>query len=1046
MNKTAGVLTHLEDKACDVCLVQETYLKLTDTAKLQEIKENGWNIYSSPRNERSGGGIGVLYRDGVVVKLAPVKYKFKTFQVQEVLVGEEDDLVRLCNIYRPPYNGKARFTEANFLDEFNDYLSDLLMKTGSPLIMGDFNFQVQDSNNFYSKKLLDLLDSFDFVQNVPLNPTHIRGGTLDLIICQRGMASKLGNLKIFPDGTMSDHYLVMVEVKLASEGGYVSRERVGVYHDFKAVDVEVFRSGLRDLCLEIPDDVTPEEALYLYDRALKEAVDRFVPTKRRKLVKNFRPWREREDVRDILRERRKAERAWEKNKTGLTKARYRELQRQFERVDKDARMEYVRKKLEDVKDDPAGLQKMLARLLGKKETLLPGGLSDKKLADNFAQFFSGKIDKIRSTVLEEQQAGGVSGEDVRGTGSGGVSGEDVRGTGRGGVSGEDVRGTGRGGVSGEDVRGTGSGGVSGEDVRGTGRGGVNGEDVRGTGSGGGSSKPDCELTQFKEISQKDLVQIVKQMSSKSCGLDPVPTWLVKDCLEELAPALTTIINKSLCRASVPEPLQRAVVMPTIKDPNGDRDLLANYRPVSNIAFVSKVLEKVVLNQMNDYLLKNDLLNANQSGYRTGHSCETLLAGMFDDLLKDLDSGKVAALMLLDMSAAFDTVDHEKLMEVLEVRFGVKGSALGWFKSYLSSRSYRVNVHGELSEVIALICGVPQGSLLGPVLFLLYIEELQDIARPYGLMIKLYADDSQLYVGLVPTDGEGWTSTKASIEECLASIKNWMVQHWLKCNESKTEFVLLGKSSSLEKLVFDPEIRFGDTVLQPMECRGKTGKTLGILLDEHLTLERQVNNVKKQCGLQLKNLWQLNKCLDNSTRILLVKQLVISKIDYCNILYFGLPKRILNNLQKVLNSCVRFIYNLRGHQDSYDEYFKEAHILPIEQRLMFKACLLAYKIVRGTAPEYLQELVPRDNDILGMRPTRANSVIDFYKLKYPKLSSVNANSKLRRRRVSVFLPTVWNSLPLDLRSVHPIELFKSKLKTRLFLEAFPPASGDSRCGV
>jgi exonuclease III len=1033
MNKTAGVLTHLEDKACDVCLVQETYLKLTDTAKLQEIKENGWNIYSSPRNERSGGGIGVLYRDGVVVKLAPVKYKFKTFQVQEVLVGEEDDLVRLCNIYRPPYNGKARFTEANFLDEFNDYLSDLLMKTGSPLIMGDFNFQVQDSNNFYSKKLLDLLDSFDFVQNVPLNPTHIRGGTLDLIICQRGMASKLGNLKIFPDGTMSDHYLVMVEVKLASEGGYVSRERVGVYHDFKAVDVEVFRSGLRDLCLEIPDDVTPEEALYLYDRALKEAVDRFVPTKRRKLVKNFRPWREREDVRDILRERRKAERAWEKNKTGLTKARYRELQRQFERVDKDARMEYVRKKLEDVKDDPAGLQKMLARLLGKKETLLPGGLSDKKLADNFAQFFSGKIDKIRSTVLEEQQAGGVSDEDVRGTGSGGVSGEDVRGTGRGGVSGEDVRGTGRGGVGGEDVSGTGRGGVS-------------GEDVRGTGSGGGSSKPDCELTQFKEISQKDLVQIVKQMSSKSCGLDPVPTWLVKDCLEELAPALTTIINKSLCRASVPEPLQRAVVMPTIKDPNGDRDLLANYRPVSNIAFVSKVLEKVVLNQMNDYLLKNDLLNANQSGYRTGHSCETLLAGMFDDLLKDLDSGKVAALMLLDMSAAFDTVDHEKLMEVLEVRFGVKGSALGWFKSYLSSRSYRVNVHGELSEVIALICGVPQGSLLGPVLFLLYIEELQDIARPYGLMIKLYADDSQLYVGLVPTDGEGWTSTKASIEECLASIKNWMVQHWLKCNESKTEFVLLGKSSSLEKLVFDPEIRFGDTVLQPMECRGKTGKTLGILLDEHLTLERQVNNVKKQCGLQLKNLWQLNKCLDSSTRILLVKQLVISKIDYCNILYFGLPKRILNNLQKVLNSCVRFIYNLRGHQDSYDEYFKEAHILPIEQRLMFKACLLAYKIVRGTAPEYLQELVPRDNDILGMRPTRANSVIDFYKLKYPKLSSVNANSKLRRRRVSVFLPTVWNSLPLDLRSVHPIELFKSKLKTRLFLEAFPPASGDSRCGV
>ena len=98
MNKTAGVLTHLEEKGCDVCLVQETFLKITDTAKLQEIKENGWNIYSSPRNERAGGGIGVLYRDGVMVKLAPVKDKFKTFQVQEVLVGGDDDLVRLCNV------------------------------------------------------------------------------------------------------------------------------------------------------------------------------------------------------------------------------------------------------------------------------------------------------------------------------------------------------------------------------------------------------------------------------------------------------------------------------------------------------------------------------------------------------------------------------------------------------------------------------------------------------------------------------------------------------------------------------------------------------------------------------------------------------------------------------------------------------------------------------------------------------------------------------------------------------------------------------------
>ena len=184
MNKTAGILDHLEDNQCDISLVQETYLKNSDTAKVQEIREYGWNIYSSPRAERAGGGIGVLYRDGVKVKLSPTRSTFKSFQIQEVLVGSGEDMVRLCNIYRPPYTGKARFTAALFLEEFVDYLSELNVKTGSPVLMGDFNFQVQDLSDFYAEKFLKLLDSFGLEQLTPCQPTHIRGGTLDLVICQ----------------------------------------------------------------------------------------------------------------------------------------------------------------------------------------------------------------------------------------------------------------------------------------------------------------------------------------------------------------------------------------------------------------------------------------------------------------------------------------------------------------------------------------------------------------------------------------------------------------------------------------------------------------------------------------------------------------------------------------------------------------------------------------------------------------------------------------------------------------------------------------------
>ena len=207
------------------------------------------------------------------------------------------------------------------------------------------------------------------------------------------------------------------------------------------------------------------------------------------------------------------------------------------------------------------------------------------------------------------------------------------------------------------------------------------------------------------------------------------------------------------------------------------------------------------------------------------------------------------------------------------------------------------------------------------------------------------------------------------------------------------------------------------------------------MDHNLTMERQVNNVRKQCGLVLRNLWQLNKCFDVSTKIMLVKQLVISKVDYSNILYCGLPNRILDGLQKVLNSCIRFIYNLHGHQDDYMDYFRQCHILPVTPRLTFKACLISYKIVSGTAPDYLQDLVLLDDCWGASRTTRMTGVLDPYRLKHPKMSSINANSKLRRRRISVFIPTVWNDLPFEIRSIPNVDPFKSRLKTHLFTVAF-----------
>ena len=893
-----------------------------------------------------------------------MKAKFKSFQVQEALIGGGQDVTRLCNVYRPPYTGKARFTEAQFLEEFADYLSDLVSKTGHPILMGDFNFQVHETQNFYAKKLLGLLDSLGFDQRVPLQPTHVRGGTLDLLLCQKDRNSKVQSVEIFPDGTTSDHFLVLAELCIETAGcEYRTREKVDTYRDYKAVDIELLRCAFRSVdWSEAMEAGSAEEVLCIYMRKLEELVDRTVPLKRRKKKgAKLKPWRDNPEVRLVLRQRRKAERAWESNKTSVTKKQFNELKRQFGRVDKEARTNYVKEDLEESRDDPKALQRKLNRLLGNNETFMPETTDKQRLADDFADFFVGKVEKIRSTV--------IGGKNLR---------------------------TKRNPIH---------------------------------------QTPVCCFEEFEEVSPEKLKRIIKDMPDKTCDLDPIPTWLVKGCMHELAPVLCRFINLSLGCSSVPDLLQQALVFPTIKNPHGDKDALSNYRPVSNLSFVSKLLEKIVLEQLNSYLNENELLNKHQSGYRVGHSCETLLMGMFDDLLRDLDGGMVTGLFLLDMSAAFDTVDHGKLLEVLEGRFGVRGSVLDWFANYLQMRTYQVNVEGELSRIVSLICGVPQGSLLGPVLFLLYVEELQDLVKPYGLRIKLYADDSHLYISLVPTDEDNWKIAKERIEECLSSVKAWMSEHWLQCNEAKTEFLLLGKNSALDKMVYQPTVDFGGVEISPVEFTGSAGKTLGVFLDSNLSMERQINSVKRQCGLLLKNLWQVNRCLDKSTKVLLVKQLIISRLDYCNILYHGLPKKLLNSLQRVLNSCVRFVYGLYGHQDTYMPYLKELHVLPVEQRVTFKACLMAYKIVHGLAPDYLQDQVPVDDGLHVIRATRGNAWPDGLKLKYPKLSSVNATSKLRRRRPSVYLPEVWNKLPLDLRAVESVEQFKSKLKTSLFADVF-----------
>ena len=242
--------------------------------------------------------------------------------------------------------------------------------------------------------------------------------------------------------------------------------------------------------------------------------------------------------------------------------------------------------------------------------------------------------------------------------------------------------------------------------------------------------PTSVFDTFRQVTDSDVQKLLSNSEMTSCLIDPAPTLVLKECKESLRPIYTRIlINLSLQSAVMPEPLKIAMLDPLLKV-NAHSDIFQNFRPVSNLKFLSKLVERAVFVQLDEYLVENELHEVFQSAYKSFHSTETSLLRVQNDILQSLDKNQSVILVLLDLSAAFDTTGHEILLSRLAERFGISGNVLAWFKSYLSSRSQFVNNNGTYSSTHNLKYGVPQGSVLGPILYLLYTAPV--------------ADDTQLY--------------------------------------------------------------------------------------------------------------------------------------------------------------------------------------------------------------------------------------------------------------------------------------------------------------
>jgi len=350
-----------------------------------------------------------------------------------------------------------------------------------------------------------------------------------------------------------------------------------------------------------------------------------------------------------------------------------------------------------------------------------------------------------------------------------------------------------------------------------------------------------------------------------------------------------------------------------------------------------------------HLTSNSLLNSHQWAYCKHHSTETALLYIHDNRIGAIGSQKVSCLCLLYLSAAFDTIDHDLLVTRLSSWFGIHCPVLSWFKSYLTSRSFRVKCETDLSSWYTSSCVVLQGSVLGQLLFFAYTTPLSTLISFCSLNHHLYADDTQLFLSFLPTHLD---SSIDYVHNTLDRISNWMTANLLTLNSSNTEFLLIGLSKQLAK------------INKSSLTTTHSARNIGFIFDKPFTFSNQISSVSKSCYYHVHQLRCIRPYLDTKTASTIATFIVHSKLDYCNSLYYNLFKFQIAWLQQMENSLARAVVKASNPS------LRSLHWLKINERIKFKLLSLTYKVLTTTQPLYLCNLIT----VQPPRSTRSSSLV------------------------------------------------------------------------
>ena len=399
----------------------------------------------------------------------------------------------------------------------------------------------------------------------------------------------------------------------------------------------------------------------------------------------------------------------------------------------------------------------------------------------------------------------------------------------------------------------------------------------------------------------------------------------------------------------------------------------------------------------------------------------------------IDSGKITILTALDMSAAFDTLDHATLLHRLEHTFGLSGFVISWIRSYLTIRTSFVKIDSSSSSCTTISTGVPQGSVHGPLLFVLFISPVANVINPdlsetnNLISFHQYADDTQLYIG---TNASTLAHQVTLIESCTQSVHNWLLNNGLHLNPSKSEAIAFfnPRSKPLEALA--ESIAFISVAGSPIKLQSSI-KNLGVYLDSKMSFDRQVFETCKASNLHIRALRHIRSSLTTEACKTVAAAIVGSRLDYCNSLLAGTSVSNLARLQLVQNTLARVVTQ-KSRFCRITTVLADLHWLPVRHRLNFKIATIAFKVLHFQQPSYLAALVPR---YVPTRPLRSSSSLSIC---VPSRKTAMARSK----SFSSVASDIWNKLPCHLSSISTLPAFRKRLKHHLFSSAFPGISFPS----